>query len=195
MPEMDGLEATAAIRERERSTGQHVPIVAMTAHAMKGDEERCLTAGMDAYVSKPIKPDALFTVLAHFAATPGSSAEPPPRLSELIDWKDALNRVRGDVDLLRELTVIFLDELSKWRASLRDGVTRSDAELIGRTAHTLKGSLGMFAAANAYAAAEHLEGLVRNGMSADAPATLARLERELDALVPALVRFGSGETP
>jgi two-component system sensor histidine kinase/response regulator len=64
MPEMDGFEATAAIRDAEKSTGKHVPIIAMTAHALKGDQERCLTAGMDAYVSKPIRSSELFETIA-----------------------------------------------------------------------------------------------------------------------------------
>lgn len=63
MPEMNGFEATQAIRERERGTGRHVPIVAMTAHAMKGDRERCLETGMDAYVSKPIRAVELFAAI------------------------------------------------------------------------------------------------------------------------------------
>ncbi len=63
MPEMDGFEATAAIRERENGTGAHIPIIAMTAHAMKGDEERCLAAGMDGYIPKPIHPQQLYSVL------------------------------------------------------------------------------------------------------------------------------------
>jgi len=67
MPEMDGFEATAAIREREKNTGIHLPIVAMTAHAMKGDQERCLSAGMDSYVSKPIQPETLFRVVEELA--------------------------------------------------------------------------------------------------------------------------------
>jgi CheY-like chemotaxis protein len=63
MPEMDGLQATVAIRERERSTGRHTPIVAMTAHALKSDEGRCLSAGMDAFISKPIRTNELFATI------------------------------------------------------------------------------------------------------------------------------------
>jgi CheY-like chemotaxis protein len=66
MPEMDGFEATAAIREKERSGGKHIPIIAMTAHALKGDEERCLSAGMDAYISKPIRTNELFATIEKF---------------------------------------------------------------------------------------------------------------------------------
>jgi CheY-like chemotaxis protein len=70
MPEMDGFEATAAIREKERSTGRRVPIIAMTAHAMKGDEARCLMAGMDGYISKPISPKSLFETLERYLSVP-----------------------------------------------------------------------------------------------------------------------------
>jgi CheY-like chemotaxis protein len=68
MPEMDGFEATRAIREKERGAATHIPIIAMTANAMRGDKERCLEAGMDDYISKPIKPDDLRTTLAQWIA-------------------------------------------------------------------------------------------------------------------------------
>ena len=78
MPNMSGFEATAAIRSRERGTGRHVPIVAMTAHAMKGDQERCLEAGMDGYISKPIQPDHMMEVIARVTAPAAETAEPVP---------------------------------------------------------------------------------------------------------------------
>jgi CheY-like chemotaxis protein len=78
MPNMSGLEATAAIRALERGTGRHLPIVAMTAHAMKGDEERCLAAGMDGYISKPIQPDHMMDVIAQITSPPGETVERAP---------------------------------------------------------------------------------------------------------------------
>jgi CheY-like chemotaxis protein len=75
MPPMDGFEATAAIREIERSTGRHISIIAMTAHALKGDEERCLLAGMDAYISKPIRTNELFATIESVLRRTGKAAD------------------------------------------------------------------------------------------------------------------------
>src|SRR5262249_19807802 len=115
MPEMDGFEAAGAIRTREAARGTHTPIVAMTAHALKGDRERCLSAGMDAYVSKPLRPDELFRVLEglmpaaadvdHAAAAPDA---PPP-----FDLPEALERVDGDMNLMSELARLFLSECAE----------------------------------------------------------------------------------
>jgi HPt (histidine-containing phosphotransfer) domain-containing protein len=142
---------------------------------------------MDAYIAKPIKPDALFAALERFVPDPGRK--------QLIDWARALMHARGDTELLRELTGIFLEELPKWRSAVRDGLASADAELVCRTAHTLKGSLGMLAAADACDAAQALETIAHKGVSADAPAAFDRLEAELEALLPPLTRFAQGEPP
>jgi CheY-like chemotaxis protein len=190
MPEVDGLEATARIRDRERGTGRHVPIVAMTAHAMKGDQERCLAAGMDAYVAKPIKPDALFEVLA--GIVPQAPAAGPVGLKCCVNWADALKHVRGEEDLLREVAGIFLAEWPGWHIALRTGVERRDADLVGRTAHTVKGSLGAFAAGAAHAAAEDLEAAATSARWDDAAGALARLDHEMQVLLPPLTAFAEG---
>jgi HPt (histidine-containing phosphotransfer) domain-containing protein len=197
MPEMDGLEAAAEIRRREASSAGHVPIIAMTAHAMKGDESRCLAAGMDAYVPKPVKPDALFAVLERVVPAPAQAAPAaePGTLRRLTDWAEALSHVRGDEDLLRELAGIFVDEWPRWHAALRDGLANNDAGLVQRTAHTVKGSLGTFAAATAHAAAWELEKRAGDGSLADGPAALDGLEHQVNALLPPLAAFAKGGPP
>jgi two-component system, sensor histidine kinase and response regulator len=163
MPEMDGFEATAAIRARESMTGVHTPIVAMTAHALKGDRERCLAAGMDGYVSKPLRPQELFDVLASVA--PGASAagngpSPPPEpqpTPDAFDMAATLERVDGDLELMKELVGLFLGECPRRMAEIREAIGRRDGPGLERAAHALKGSVGNFGAQRAYDAAGRLE--------------------------------------
>ena len=157
MPEMDGFEATAAIRRaRDRRPGGHVPIVAMTAHAMKGDRERCLAAGMDAYVSKPLRVDELFEAIARLVPAaerrrprrraPAPAADERPA-EAVFDPAAALARVEGDRELLRKMIGLFFAQAEKLLPEIRGAGERGDGKALERAAHKLKGSMGSFGAA------------------------------------------------
>jgi CheY-like chemotaxis protein len=207
MPELDGLQATGLIRAHEAVAGGHLPIVAITAHAMKGDRERCLAAGMDGYVSKPIRPQHLFDCIDRLmdaaagkgqsppAAAPGPSAEgevaadPGAGGQDAVDWQAALDAVQGDRALLAEVIDTFLDMHEGLLAQVRNALSGGDAAALRAGAHQLKGSLGYFGAARAYDAAYRLESLGRAADLAAAGTALADVERELAAVVPALRAF------
>ncbi|MGL4553196.1 MAG: PAS domain-containing protein, partial [Gemmataceae bacterium] len=190
MPEMGGFEATEAIRARERAEGRHTPIVALTAHAMKGDRERCLQAGMDAYVSKPIRDRELFLameqvlmayapgVLSRARGGPAFGAAPATKeqaMRPIYDQAEALERCGGDRELLRELIDLFLADVPGQASGLSAAIASGDAETVYRLAHTLKGAVATFAAEPARAAAMELETIGRSGKldgAADAWRTL-----------------------
>ncbi|WP_149108331.1 response regulator [Limnoglobus roseus] len=180
MPEMDGFEATAAIRDRERTTGTHMPVVAMTAHAMKGDRERCLEAGMDGYVTKPLRPEELFATLEGLDT--GIAIPAPPAY----DTVGALERTGGDKDLLKELAGLFLDEVPTLMGQINEGIANRDGPGLRMAAHTLKGSAGTFAAAETCDAAWRLEQAGRDEVWADTAAAWVALEAAVGRLVPAL---------
>jgi PAS domain S-box-containing protein len=179
MPVVGGFEATAEVRRREQGTSRHLPIVAMTAHAMKGDRERCLAAGMDAYVSKPIHADELVQVVERFVVPGG--AEP-----EALDWEHALASVGGDRELLREVAGLFLDTCPQWLHALRQSLAKRDADTVHRLAHTLKGSAAQLGAGRLTTAAAHLEALAGEAGLAGADDAFEALEREFDQLRPTL---------
>ena len=185
MPEMDGFEATAAIREKEKESGKHLPIIALTAHAMKGDKERCLAAGMDGYVAKPIKAEELIEAIESLGLSSEVAKPEPiakPRDQDPIDTVSALARVEGDVELLHELVALFLKDLPKMLTTLREAVMAGDASGIERAAHKLKGSVGNFAAPPAFEAALKLEILGRDGSLSEAGPAFAHLENEITRL-------------
>jgi CheY-like chemotaxis protein/HPt (histidine-containing phosphotransfer) domain-containing protein len=197
MPEMDGLEATARIRQAEQGTGRRLPILAMTAHAMKGDRERCLAAGMDGYIAKPIHVRELLQRIE--ALLP---PEPPPPARSVAEpgqgvWEpaNALARVGGDARLLRELVRLFLTECPRWLGEIRAAVAGRDAGRLRQAAHSLKGSLGTFGARAAFEAAQRLENLARVGELAGAEQTCARLAGALADLEPVLAVFGTESDP
>jgi PAS domain S-box-containing protein len=187
MPEMDGFEATAAIRRRERSTGRHVPILAMTAYAMKGDRERCLAAGMDGYISKPIQPREMWETIERFIDREGTDAKGGNLAPEnVLDREEIQQRVGGDMKLLRELVDVFFEDCPRMWQNIHDALAGGDAAKLSRAAHTLKGAVGVFGAQTAYETAERLERLAGLGNLSRAVEVVAELETELERLKPIL---------
>ncbi len=216
MPVMDGYEATTIIRQREKQSGGHIPIVAMTAEALRGDRERCLETGMDDYVSKPVIPTELYRAVERFPAlciaSGGSnlqderisvadtaSAEPsvaagptvvttatqsavnlPERAAaSAIDWSVARHHIGPEEATLREFSTIVLTQSQTLMADIRTAIETSDAKLLRRGAHTLKGSCIYFGATALGEAAAVLEDVGRENSAEVSAESLATLEAEL----------------
>ena len=192
MPEMDGLDATVAIRAWDKAAGTHTRILAMTAHAMKGDRERCLAAGMDGYTSKPIRIGELELAIAQLISP--SKPEQGPLAEEIreegvIDRAALLAGVDGNRRLLRELVRLFLADCPQRLAEIKEAVRRGDAEALRLQAHTLKGSVGNFAAKQAFAAAQRLEIMGRDGELDKAGDARIALESEVARLTEELTKL------
>jgi CheY-like chemotaxis protein len=187
MPEMNGFEATRIIRERERKQGGHIPIIAMTAHAMKGDRERCVAAGMDGYVSKPIQVRELYAVIDEVAEQINDNRREKAdrgKREEALDIVTALANLGGDEHLLAEAGHMFLVECSRLMSEVREAIHRNNATALEHAAHTIKGSVGTLAAWKAYETARRLEELGHEGRLKDAEGVYANLEAEMDRLRP-----------
>jgi PAS domain S-box-containing protein len=181
MPEMDGLEATAAIRRWERNTGTHLPIIAMTAHAMKGDRERCMEAGMDGYTSKPIRIKDLEQVISEVvpvASVKGNAAK-RDESEPVIDHNALLEGFDGSRSLLKKIARLFLADYPQRVEEIKESIRRGDATALARAAHAIKGSVGNFAAKKAFAMAQRLENIGRNGQIDRASEECVALESEL----------------
>ncbi len=197
MPEMDGMEATAAIREIEKKSGKHIPILAMTAHAMRGDKEKCLASGMDGYVSKPISPASLFAEIERCLATPDRRVpvpQSPEELSELVDRASLLERVEGDRELLAEMVHLFEEDAPKLLQAMREALERGDLAFLERSAHSLKGAAGNLSAKPVVAAAMQLEIDAQKKDAQSAKASLMEMERLIRLLLPALAALCHGVT-
>ena len=169
MPEMGGFEATSLIRDMERASGIHIPIIAMTAHAMKGDREKCLNAGMDAYISKPISAKELGEILS--MVTPQDN---PPALT--IQRDAILERVGGEPALLRELTETFAISSTELIAEMYDAIEAADWKRLGRAAHGFKGSASVFELNVIVDIAQKIEDLSIEGEGGDIGTLLKDLE-------------------
>jgi CheY-like chemotaxis protein/HPt (histidine-containing phosphotransfer) domain-containing protein len=201
MPDMDGYALTAAVRAREAGTGRRLPVVAMTAHAMKGVRERCLAAGMDDYVSKPVRDDDLLAALRRVAPAPEAGRPRPTRspsgrrrragttAPSAFDAGEVLARVGGNRDTLRGLVEVLYQDCNTHMAELDAALRGRDPARVQVAAHTIKGMVAFFGAGPAVAAALQLERAGESGQLAGAAHTFAALARELEALAAALAPY------
>jgi signal transduction histidine kinase/CheY-like chemotaxis protein/HPt (histidine-containing phosphotransfer) domain-containing protein len=209
MPEMDGLMTTEKIREGERQTQLHMPIIAMTAYAMKGDRERCLEKGMDGYLAKPINRRELEEAIAgaiHESDRTRSVATPKLPIQDaakhsLWDAAQTLERMGDDEKLLREIVNIFLDEAPRQIASLRNAIEEGNATDIETRAHVLKGELGYLGLSGSAQKAHDLEGMGRTHDLQNAAEVFATFEMEISEVLVSTRRWmsevekQSAETP
>ncbi len=187
MPEMDGFEATKAIRQMEGDT-KHTPIVAMTAHAMAGDRERCLAAGMDDYVSKPINTQALIQTIERWTKSPGNSKVTSPKDDAkkegreeklLVDLKEALERFDGDEAFLYQMLREFLDDVPQTLQTLKAAIESHDHQTIESEAHSLKGAAANLSAQRTADLANRLELSGKKGDLSTAGELIGLLRQEL----------------
>jgi PAS domain S-box-containing protein len=215
MPEMDGLEATRLIREFEMPRGEHVPIIAMTAHAMKGDREQCLAAGMDGYVTKPVRVRELFAAIAEFTkhatsidhnghssgdvpvAMPGPShvkavdagqehKDMTITSDSVMNWDSALKKSELDNRMLEELAGLFITQIPGMLSQFHEALEHQDAKSLRRVAHTLKSNAAIFDAGRVKALAYELELLGKDEKLEQVGAKVEILEQELLRLMPLL---------
>ena len=191
MPVMDGLEAIGAIRAKEQINGPRLPIIALTAHAMKGDRERCIDAGADEYMTKPIRTNELFAAIDRVSGGSANRVPPAPitpvaAASRVLDTAALLGRVEGDRDLLEELVQLFTQECPANMVAIRQAQDERDAHLLERLAHTLKGASANLGAQRVFASASELEAHALAEDWNHAGESIETLQTELSRLLPEL---------
>jgi CheY-like chemotaxis protein len=196
MPEMGGLEATQAIRDRERKTRRHLPVVALTAHAMHGDRERCLDAGMDGYLSKPIDVAQLVETVERFGrpvadkqreATESSA----PSLDDVVfDERTALKHTGGDRRLLTEMIALFRSDYPSYVRRIERALKRRDGDTLRAAAHGLKGAIATVGSERGRELAATLEQLARSAQFEEAAGKYNRLQDHLKLLEQAFASTG-----
>jgi signal transduction histidine kinase/DNA-binding response OmpR family regulator len=186
MPELDGMEATREIRAAEEGSGHHTPIIAMTAYAMSGDSERCLLAGMDAYLSKPLTKELLLSTIESVVKDGGSTVAPASIAFPAFSRATWLDNLDGDTALLERVTTLFKENTPTYMDQMRHAITQRDGLALERSAHTLLGSLGIFGAHRArnIAATLQVTGQLHN--FEEAGKRLTELENETDRIYAAI---------
>jgi two-component system sensor histidine kinase/response regulator len=194
MPDLNGLEATVAIRSREATRGGHVPIIALTAHAMQGDRERCLAAGMDGYLSKPIDVNALI-VAVEGIGDPSLVPAAPAVVPGIFDEQGALAHTGGDRELLREVIALFRADARTSLRRIERAVHQRDGDAVRAAAHALKGSIATVGSKPGRDLAGELEQLGRSERFEDARAVCDTLRETLDLLSDAFAAAGLAPRP
>ena len=204
MPEMDGLEATRAIRAAEEHDGRHTPILALTAHAIKGDRELCLETGMDAYISKPVRAPELYGAIEQLLKDyPQRGTPPEPDIvaaaagkdGDALDWNAALAASGLDEPTLVDLASVFMTEGRELLGQMRAARGQGDLAALTRVAHTLKSNSSLFSAPEAVEAAQRLEQLARSGDMTGISETAEVVDRECQRLLSALAHHVTKMTP
>ena len=198
MPLMDGYAATAAIRERERGGARRTPIIALTASSASADEERCRAVGMDAFLSKPVRIDAFYEVIANVLdRTPEETAPAGAAASqadaELFDIAKALEAVDGERELLAGMIAIFMRQTPRVMEDIDQAIAGGDAAALEIAAHKLKGSVSMFGARAARECAQRLEDIAAAGELGPAPEARAHLGEHIEKLRIALQAAADGD--
>jgi len=194
MPELNGLETTAAIREKEKGGTYRLPIIAMTAHAIKGDREICLRAGMDGYLAKPVRADEMFRTMEELlehrslAATPG-----PASVVRRAAFDEAafLSRMDGSYEVCVQIAEAFFGECPRLMTALRGALKEKDAVELARLAHALKGTIANFTDGGAFLSAVKIEQLAKEADLYRAAEAFKRLEDDVDALLQSLRWFAT----
>ncbi len=189
MPEMDGFQATAAIREMEKKTGAHIPIIGLTALAFKKDKDKCLSVGMDSYISKPVKGRDLRDAIDNIAGGGQpirrelDAGRPSGTETDFEGFrKMALDQLSGDEELLKYVAASFLTGVDTYMDAVREGVRRNDMEMLSAAAHKLKGALSNFGPNSAYTVSARLEIEALNGRCKEAAVPYNILEKEIEKL-------------
>ena len=193
MPEMDGFEATSVIREMERTIGGHISIIAVTANAMKEDEERCLAAGMDSYVSKPLRMLDLISKVERYSFSGKNAVDAKKEeksIEQIIHTKQQLiESIDGDEELLKTVAKLCIENLPGLLQQVNESVKSSNFKQLEYAAHTVKGSANQFGASRAANVAYQLEQKGRNKDFTGAETLSALLEKEIDLMIRELQKL------
>ncbi|MDY6953864.1 MAG: response regulator, partial [Thermodesulfobacteriota bacterium] len=198
MPEMDGLEATETIRKRESGLGARIPIIALTAHAMKGDRDQCLKAGMDDYVSKPIQPEELFQAIERQVSASNRLGEKgaetgPSGDDKILDWAALLERFDQDENLCHELLGMFLEDTPSQLHSLRQAIEENDPLMVEHCAHAIKGASANIGAHALRETASQMEKAGRDGDMGEVAFFMGKLRGRFEELRKVVSHGGPGQ--